>query len=135
MPELIYLREFPGAHEVDRGHVVGMTMPLQEGIRKRWDAGELHRVTETGERWPEGNVLPGEERQPEPEPEPEAEADECQATAADEDPFTEPVRPRGNARKEEWVAYAVALGAMTEEEASAMSQGEIRAQLGAGDNT
>lgn len=125
MTEFVYLREFPGAHEVDRGHVVGMTMPLQPAIRKRWDEGQLHRVTEDGERWPEGNVLPGEEPEPEPE----------DVTVSDgDDEFAEPLRPRGNARKEEWVAYATALGALTEDEAQGMTQGEIRKALEAPDD-
>jgi hypothetical protein len=126
MPQMIYLQEIAPRGEI-RGHVVGCTLPLQPVMRKRWDEGDLRRVTESGDPWPGGDVLPDAEPDA-------AEKDAVPAAAVelppvDIDGTDEPERPRGNASQEVWRSYVVALGALSEEEASGMTRDELVAAV------
>jgi hypothetical protein len=103
----IYLRE---------GHVIGFTLPLHPTVEERWRAGHLHRVQADGTAW-EGDpfALPGQA-----------------AAAAAEEPGPQPedgglARPKGNASRADWAAYAVALGACTEEQAAQLTRDELAA--------
>lgn len=107
MKQLVWLRE---------GHVSGHTLPLHPVVMERWRAGHLQRVNADGSAW-EGDqyVLPGgPAAAPQPAPE---------ATPAD----GELPRPRGNASRADWAAYAVALGACTEAEAGQLTRDELTA--------
>jgi hypothetical protein len=102
----IYLRE---------GHVIGFTLPLHPTVEERWRAGHLQRVRADGSAW-EGDpfVLPGE---------PPAAAD----AEADVPGDGGVARPKGNASRADWAAYAVALGACTEEQAAQLTRDELAA--------
>ena len=127
MPEMIYLRESAPRGEI-RGHVVGCSLPLQPVMRKRWDEGDLVRVTEDGEPWPGGDFLPDDvpDADAVPKDEPAA-ADE--PLPVDIDGTDEPARPRGNASQDAWAAYAVALGELSEDQAAGMSRDDIVAAV------
>lgn len=105
-PQLVYLRE---------GHVTGHTVPLHPVVMERWRAGHLQRVNADGSTW-EGDpfVLPGE---------PPA----AGAPAAPDGDGGEVARPKGNASRADWAAYAVGLGACTDDEASQLTRDELAA--------
>lgn len=100
-PEMIYLRE---------GHVCGFTLPLPPNVMERWRAGHLQRVNEDGSTWQGDHfALPGAPT-------------EALAGAADGEG---PVRPKRSASRIAWAAYAVELGACTEEQAEKLSRDDL----------
>lgn len=110
-PDLVYL-------VADGGAVIGFTLPLSEHVEKQWAAGELVRVSEDGTPWDEAE-------------------DEPDALAATSDPaggvsaepggddLTLPARPRDSAHRRHWQAYAVALGAASEDEADGLTKAHL----------
>jgi hypothetical protein len=132
MPQMIYLQEIAPRGEI-RGHVVGCTLPLQPVMRKRWDEGDLRRVTESGDPWPGGDVLPDAEADSDAV---EKDAPVLVDTPGDRvqpapfaDGSDEPERPRGNGSQEAWAQYVVKLGSLSEEEASGMTRDELVAAV------
>jgi hypothetical protein len=119
MPKMIYLREKAPRGEI-RGHVVGMTLPLQPKIRSRWDEGDLVRVTEDGEPWPGGDFLPDDVPDSDPVPK-----DAAVMPESFTDGDAEPERPAGNAHRDRWADYAVALGAVSGEDAAEMKRDDL----------
>ena len=118
---MVYLKE---------GHVIGMMLPLHPDIEARWRAGFLTRVTAEGEPWQ------GDQYDVLPEPpvsdnaadtttpttsEPATAPDTTTSNPAD----PQPPRPRGNASRADWAAYAVQLGAATEAEAATLTRDEL----------
>lgn len=103
--------------QADGGAPIGFTLPLAEHVEKQWRAGELVRVHEDGAPWDEA-------------------WDDPDALAASSDPASGepaepdgepsfPVRPRDSAHRRHWQAYAVALGACTEDEADGMTKAQL----------
>lgn len=92
------------------GAVIGFTLPLSEHVEKQWRAGELVRVREDGtpwdEAWDDPDALDGEPAEP-----------------GGDDGV--PARPRDAAHRRHWQAYAVALGACTEDEADGMTKAQL----------
>jgi hypothetical protein len=101
------------------GAVIGFTLPLSEHVEKQWRAGELVRVHEDGSEWDEDQ-------------------DDPAALAAVDEPASEepaesggdasgdvPVRPRDSAHRRHWQAYAVELGAATEDEVDGMTKAQL----------
>lgn len=104
-PPMVYLRG---------GHVCGFTVPLPPAVVERWKRGELQRVTEDGQTWPgDPWVMPGDEREPEPQDDSTGESGDASG------------RPKGNAAKADWAAYAVSLGACTEDEAGKLTRDQL----------
>jgi hypothetical protein len=131
MPIDIYLREKAPRGEI-RGHVLGLSLPLQPVMQRRWEGGDLVRVTEEGELWPGGDFLPddaGTDAVPKDAPELVDTPGDRVAPAPFADGSDEPERPRGNASQEAWMSYVVALGALSEEEASGMTRDELVAAV------
>jgi hypothetical protein len=103
-PPMVYLRG---------GHVCGFTVPLPPAVVDRWKRGHLQRVTEDGRTWPgDPWVMPGDE------PGPDAPDDGDGETGGTG-------RPKGSAAKADWVAYAVSLGACTEDEAGKLTRDQL----------
>jgi hypothetical protein len=101
---VIWLRE---------GHVCGFTLPLSAVIEERWKAGHLIRVNEDGSTFQGPHfILPGADLE-----------------ADDDEPGTGggngPVRPKKNAGRVQWAAYAIALGACTEDEADDLNRDQL----------
>ncbi len=117
MTETIYLRE-AAARGDTVGHVAIFTGPLPAGVQKRWDDGDLIQVTRDGDPWEDSDVLPEA-------PVLDVAVEEVpagpQATFAE----TDPARPRGNGSQEAWAVYAVAVGAVSEDEAAGMSRDDL----------
>ena len=112
-PDLVYL-------VADGGAVIGFTLPLSEHVEKQWAAGELVRVHEDGTGWDEA------------EDEPDALAGTSDpagggvsAEPGGDEPPGVPVRPRDSAHRRHWQAYAVALGACTQEDADGMTKAAL----------
>lgn len=101
MPDLIHLK-------APNGVVIGFSLPLHESIEHQWRHGELQRVDADGNPWQGDETVPGE---PGEDESPDGDA--------------EPVRPRGNAHVSKWAAYAVALGACSEDEAADMTRAQL----------
>lgn len=119
------------------GHVVRLTLPLHPDIEARWRKGGLVRVTEDGEPWQGYEfALPGAEPEvPSPPPpgsgggdghehdgDGQGSGDGGQQQGGD---LNIPGRPRGNASRVAWAAYAVELGAATEDEAATLTRDEL----------
>ena len=102
----------------DGGTVIGFTLPLPEHVEKQWRAGELRRVHEDGTEWDEAgddpDTLAGM-------------SDPAGAVPAPggDDPGDVPVRPRDSAHRRHWQAYAVEIGAATEDEADGMTKAQL----------
>jgi hypothetical protein len=93
------------------GHVCGFTLPLPENVMARWKAGQLMRVNEDGSTYQGAHyVLPGDD------PESATEAGEGGSG---------PERPKKSASRIAWAAYAVALGACSEEDADSKTRDEL----------
>jgi hypothetical protein len=100
------------------GAVIGFTLPLSEHVEKQWRAGELVRVHEDGSEWDEDQDDPAalaavDEPASEEPAEPDGDADGV------------PVRPRDSAHRRHWIAYAVALGACSQDEADGMTRAQL----------
>jgi hypothetical protein len=110
VPDLVHLA-------ADGGVAIGFTLPLPEHVEKQWRAGELARVREDGTPWDEAeddpDTLAGD-----PSGEDSAEPGGDAAEGA-------PARPRDSAHRRHWQAYAVALGACTEEDAAGMTKAQL----------
>ncbi len=85
------------------GHVIGFTWPLHPTIERQWRDGDLVRVAEDGSPYVEDT----------------GPADDLGSGTDADHGDEEPVRPAGNAVKQVWVDYAVAIGLMTRDEAEA----------------
>jgi len=111
-PDLVHL-------VADGGAVIGFTLPLPEHVEKQWSAGELVRVHADGSLWDEA----------EDEPDALAGTSDPAGTGTAEpggdDPGDVPVRPRDSAHRRHWQAYAVALGACTQEDADGMTKAKL----------
>jgi hypothetical protein len=112
-PDLVHLA-------ADGGAVIGFTLPLPEHVEKQWTAGELTRVREDGVPWDEA------------EDEPDALAATSDpasggvsAEPGGDDPGDVPVRPRDSAHRRHWQAYAVELGAATEDEVDSLTKAQL----------
>jgi hypothetical protein len=103
------------------GHVVGMDLPLGEVIESRWRNGDLQRVNEDGSPWSDGDEFAILARDDPAGPSPAA-ADPAATITSD---VQAPARPPGNAPRRAWAAYAVALGACTEDVASTLTRAEL----------
>lgn len=95
-------------------HVVKMSLPLHETIRKAWVAGKLSRVEEDGtpfrgDPW----QLPDGGRAAPPEPDGEDDGEDV------------PERPRPSASRSAWAAYAVAIGAAAEDHAATLTRDQL----------
>jgi hypothetical protein len=98
---VIWLRE---------GHVCGFTLPLPVNVHERWKAGQLTRVNEDGSDFQGAHyVLPGD----------------AEPTSDGGGEGGGPDRPKKNASRIEWAAYAVALGAATAEDADSLTRDEL----------
>ena len=98
--------------------VIGFTLPLDEHAEKQWRAGELVRVHADGTEWDEA------------EDDPDALAETSDPAGGDPaapggDDFTLPARPRDSAHRRHWVAYAVELGACSQDEADGMTRAQL----------
>jgi hypothetical protein len=118
---MIYLQE---------GHVVGMTLPLSPDIEARWRAGHLTRVHADGSAWQDSDgdpfaVLSGEPASADDNGTPDTTTTSGSDEEGQDDP-DQPKRPRGNAPRPEWAAYAVALGVATEDEAAKLTRDELK---------
>jgi hypothetical protein len=99
------------------GHVCGFTLPLPVNVMERWRAGHLIRVNEDGSTFQGPHyVLPDGTA-----------AAETEAPADDDAVSTlnAPARPKKNASRIEWAAYAIALGACSGDAADGMSRDEL----------
>lgn len=111
-PDLVHL-------VADGGAVIGFTLPLSEHVRKQWEAAELVRVHEDGTEWDEV------------EDDPDALAATSDPAGGDsaepdgDEPPGVPVRPRDSAHRRHWQAYAVELGAATEDEVDGMTKAQL----------
>ncbi|MEU2077107.1 hypothetical protein [Streptomyces sp. NPDC013489] len=97
MAETIYVRGEGGA-------VIAMDLPLPESIQERYDRGLLQRVHSDGSPW----------------------APAAAQTPAADTPPDGPARPGATARKPEWAAWAVAVHAMSPEEADALTLAQLK---------
>jgi hypothetical protein len=98
------------------GHVCGFTLPLPVNVMERWKSGHLIRVNEDGSTFQGPHyVLPDGSAAAEVE----APADDAVSD------LHVPVRPKKNASRVEWAAYAIALGATTGDAADGMSRDEL----------
>ena len=113
---VIYLKE---------GHVVGMMLPLHPEIEARWRNGHLTRVHEDGSPWLDSD---GDQFAVLPVVAPESDGTNHIAARSDNDqqPSGQPRRPKGNAPRPEWAAYAVTLGLVTQDEADKLTRAELR---------
>lgn len=117
-PAMVYLSE-------QAGHVIGMTLPLHPDIDKRWRGGELVRVNADGSAWqgddefslPAGPSGPANSDSDHTPP-----AGSTSGSGSDPDV---PGRPKRNAPRREWAAYATRIGALTEEDAELLSRDEL----------
>ncbi|MFH9728311.1 hypothetical protein ACH4M4_35935 [Streptomyces sp. NPDC017254] len=98
MAETIYVRGEGGA-------VIAMDLPLPESIQERYDGGLIQRVHSDGSPW--------------------ASAAAAREPAADT-PTDGLPRPGATARKPEWVAWAVAVHAMSPEDADALTLAQLK---------
>jgi len=119
---MIYLKE---------GHVCGMVLPLHPDIEARWRNGQLTRVQPDGSPWQDSDgdpfaVLPG--AAPAGDGTHIAERSDNDDNQQQPDPAgsSQPPRPKGNAPRPEWAAYAVALGVTTAEQAAMMTRDELK---------
>jgi hypothetical protein len=101
------------------GAVIGFTLPLSEHIEKQWRAGELVRVCEDGTPWDE------EWDDPDALAETSDPAGVDSAEPGGDDVEGVPARPRDSAHRRHWQAYAVALGACTQDEADGMTKAAL----------
>ena len=104
----------------DGGVPIGFTLPLHVSIERQWELGELMRVHADGTPWDEA------------EDDPDALAGTSDpasggvsAEPGGDDPGDVPVRPRDSAHRRHWQAYAVALGACTQEDADGMTKAKL----------
>lgn len=94
------------------GHVCGFTLPLPENVQARWKAGQLMRVNEDGSTYQGPHyVLPGDD--------PETPAETGGAAAGI------PERPKKSSSRIAWAAYAIALGACSDDDAEKLTRDEL----------
>ncbi|MDX2566082.1 hypothetical protein PV413_19605 [Streptomyces scabiei] len=107
MPETIYVRGEGGA-------IIAMDLPLPEPIQERFDRGQLVRVHSDGSPYyPAADKAPGPAAAPASEP----------GSA-----LTEGLVPRPGARagKTDWVLWAMAVHAIPEADAEAMTKNQLQ---------
>ena len=112
------------------GHVVGMTLPLNADIEARWRAGHLTRVHPDGSAWQDSEgdpfaVLSGGPASADDNGTPDTTTTGSEQDSQGSDPG-QPERPKGNAPRPEWAAFAVALGLATEDEAAKLTRPELQ---------
>lgn len=112
------------------GVIIDHTLPLHESIADQWRKGELQRVDGDGNPWSDGDeydlsgaygsreAVPAADEEAGFVPRDEGEAGLGEGTG-------EPVRPDGNAPKRAWQDYAVAVGAVPEDEAPRLSRQQL----------
>ena len=98
------------------GQIIKMDLPLPEAIQDRLTKGLIRRVNADGSPY----------NGPTPAPEPEV---HVTGSAAASSALTEgrTPRPAANARKAEWVGWAVGVHGMDPEDADAMTKGDLMA--------
>lgn len=119
MPETIYVRGEGGA-------ILAMDLPLPEGIAERYAAGLLVRVHSDGSPYtppaartpaPQDPGPGGADPDPEPSPPGDTPAPVTEAPRAN--------RPGINAPKSEWIAYVVAAGLHSAEDAANYTKADL----------
>lgn len=106
MPEMIHVRGEGGA-------ILTMDLPLPEGIAERYERGQLTRVNEDGSPFYGGPADQGADP-----------ADPGDEGGSDLTAGRSP-RPAMNAPKAEWVAFVVAQGQMSAEDAAAYTKADL----------
>jgi hypothetical protein len=118
MVETIYVRGEGGA-------IIAMDLPLPEAIAERYESGLLVRVEPDGSPY----TPAGTRTQTSPEPDPDANAGASAATAdggeAEAGPAPSRARPGINAPKAEWIAYVVASGLHSAEDAANYTKADL----------
>ncbi|MGW2985455.1 hypothetical protein [Streptomyces goshikiensis] len=115
MAKTIYVRGEGGA-------VIAMDLPLPEGIAERFEAGLLVRVHSDGSPY-----APAPSRTPAaPDPDPSPDGDGPKTPAPDPGPASpRGARPGINAPKSEWIAYVVAAGLHSAEDAANFTKADL----------
>lgn len=120
------------------GIIINYTLPLHPSIEGQWRLGELQRVDEdgasyAGDQYDVSDVLAGDEGDPEGVGAGSGEGIDPGSSGSGADgapdpgdgtqvPAVEPPRPPASAPKQAWQDYAVALGAVSEEDAPGMTR-------------